>query len=564
MARARASGLLAVWFGLASAATQAGPPDIALVSPRALRPGSAAVLVLKGKELAGTRTLWTSWAGRLDRNDAEGWECLDDSLKIPVFVPASHPAGIEGIRILGTNGVSNLAWVLVDGLRSESLQAGSAPDRSPPVLKPPVAVDGVMLEAGVRVFRLPLNRGQRISLEVVAQRWGSPTDPVLRVLDAAGNERVYANDTPGLGSDVALEFQAPDSGDYRVELRDAEYLGGPAQAFRLRVGSFPVGALAAEPVVGIVPDSNRQPSEVGWVSTVSSQSGWARARVASTAAGEIGWARLELTGSHRREVLMPRTEAVPGRVAAESEPNDRLESATVLDSPGLAVGQFNTATDQDWYRFSVSTAGWWRIQARSRSLGRTSDPQLRLVRADGSVVASATAGDPDPAIFHRFETPGPYWISISDAGRRHGPGREYVLELDSQAGAFRTSTETERVHVPVGGKQTLKIKVEPRGYDGTIRIEAEGLPAGFEMENPVVEARKKEWDLVIRCRAEVDVGQATPVRFRARATAEGGGGTAGLEVTPAQRKAFPRMLWVPPGLIDNVWVGAVPAEKPSG
>ncbi len=548
---ARTPGWFSILLMLACGAS-AAPPEIALKSPASLRPGSAAVLTLRGSGLAATRALWTSWSGWLQRLDEEGWECLDTSLKVPVHAPASLPVGIEAVRVLATNGVSNLAWIVIDNLPL------SSPTDSPALLEPPVAVEGVMKEADVRLHRLRMNEGQRISMEVLAQRLGSPTDPVLRILDASGSELAYVNDTPGLGVDAALDFQAPATAEYQIEIRDAEYSGGGNSRFRLRVGHFVAGAIPTAALLGVPPGLESEPSSMPWSSAVSGASGSARALIAATPSSGTLFARLDPLRSDRRDSILPRLEVVSRWVEQEREPNETPDTATPIGPGGVRVGRFDGTNDQDWYRLTVSTAGWSRIQVRSRTLGRAADPQLRLSDEAGKPLARASSGDPDPTLFHRFESPGTYLLSLTDAAGRHGPGREYAVVVDLDVGAFQISTESERLHVPVGGQRTLKIKIDSRGYNGPIRIGSLGLPEGFELKNPEVEARKKEWDLVITCGSGVALGSASPVRFVARGTGDKEGQPVALELGPAQRKAFPRMLWVPPGMLDEVWVAAVP------
>ncbi|MGE3311822.1 MAG: hypothetical protein AB7O66_17790 [Limisphaerales bacterium] len=554
-----AAGLAALLVALAAEDARAAPPEVAVESPAALRPGSAAVLTLRGSGLAGTRSLWTSWSGWLHRHDEEGWVCLDNSLKVPVHVPHSIPAGVEGVRVVATNGVSNLAWIIVDGLPTFP---GPASDS--PLLEPPVAVEGVMKEAGVRRYRFRMNEGQRLSIEVLAQRIGSPTDPVLRILDPAGNELVYANDTPGLGADLACEFRAPSTAEYQAEIRDAEYTGGAKSRFRLRIGAFVPGALSTVPVLGLPPGLAQEPSSLAWSSPVSDAIGSAQTEIGTTAPASksapwTAFARLTALGPNWDHTLLPVVEVVPRWVLREREPNDAPENATPVEPSEVRVGRFDSPNDRDGYRLTVTTAGWWRIDARSRTLGRAADPQLRLLNRDGKVIARASSGDPDPVLHHRFDAPGDYLLSVTESAGRHGPGREYAVVTESEAAAYQVSTESDALHVPVGGEQTLKLKLESRGYTGPIRIEAAGLPEGFKLKNPDVEPKKKDWDLVIECGSQVAAGTAFPVRFTASGTAgESGGGSISLDLGPAQRKAFPRMLWVPPGMLYAVWIAAVP------
>src|SRR5205085_988006 len=105
-------------------------------------------------------------------------------------------------------------------------------------VSPPVAIDGVCEPLASTFFRITLKKSERLSIEVVAQRLGSRMDPLIRVLDASGQELAYCDDTPGIGSDCRLVFVAPVGGDYLLALRDANYEGGPQHRFRLRLGDF--------------------------------------------------------------------------------------------------------------------------------------------------------------------------------------------------------------------------------------------------------------------------------------------------------------------------------------
>ena len=104
---------------------------------------------------------------------------------------------------------------------------------------------------GFNFFKFAANKGQRITVDVVAARLGSPLDPVVRLLDAKGRELVYCDDEPGAGPDSRFVFKAPAAGDNVIELRDANYQGGASYRYRLRVGSLPLASVAFPPVAQV-------------------------------------------------------------------------------------------------------------------------------------------------------------------------------------------------------------------------------------------------------------------------------------------------------------------------
>ena len=82
----------------------------------------------------------------------------------------------------------------------------------------------------------PAKAGERVSLEVLATRLGWDFDPVIRVLDVAGNELARADDDPATAADPRLVFTAPADGQYVVEVRDNRYRAGGR--YRIRLGSL--------------------------------------------------------------------------------------------------------------------------------------------------------------------------------------------------------------------------------------------------------------------------------------------------------------------------------------
>jgi hypothetical protein len=106
------------------------------------------------------------------------------------------------------------------------------------------AVEGAAEELAVSWFKVPAKRGQRVTLEVAATRLGSRLDSVLRVVDSRGREIASNDDARGIRGDSLLTFEAPQTGDYFIELRDVNYGGGRDYFYRLKVGTEPVSRRA--------------------------------------------------------------------------------------------------------------------------------------------------------------------------------------------------------------------------------------------------------------------------------------------------------------------------------
>jgi hypothetical protein len=95
-------------------------------------------------------------------------------------------------------------------------------------------------EGDVDSFRLALAAGERIFVDVVADRYlNSPVDLSLAVLNAQG-QMVAQNDDSGLAyelesRDPALQFSAPAAGAYTFQLRDVAGRGDPDCVYRVTI-----------------------------------------------------------------------------------------------------------------------------------------------------------------------------------------------------------------------------------------------------------------------------------------------------------------------------------------
>lgn len=79
-------------------------------------------------------------------------------------------------------------------------------------------------------------KGMEYDLDVRAARLRSPLDPVLQILDSAGQVVAEMDDSPGLQTDARLRWTAPADGFFQVSIRDRlSSRGGPAFAYRVRV-----------------------------------------------------------------------------------------------------------------------------------------------------------------------------------------------------------------------------------------------------------------------------------------------------------------------------------------
>ncbi len=98
------------------------------------------------------------------------------------------------------------------------------------------AVDGTS-DGSLSDFRFHALAGQRIAIEIQAQRIGSTMDAVLRLLDASGKP-IKTIDDEAVCPDGRFSHTFAVEGDYVLEVFDSRFAAGGR--YRLRVGDFPI------------------------------------------------------------------------------------------------------------------------------------------------------------------------------------------------------------------------------------------------------------------------------------------------------------------------------------
>jgi hypothetical protein len=107
----------------------------------------------------------------------------------------------------------------------------------------PHLVDGCISHPGdVDVFRIHGKAGETVVAEVYARRFGSPLDSLLRLIDANGKVVAWNDDYPDKESglltqhvDSYLSAKLPATGDYFVQVSDAQRHSGPEYNYCLRI-----------------------------------------------------------------------------------------------------------------------------------------------------------------------------------------------------------------------------------------------------------------------------------------------------------------------------------------
>ena len=547
MRRLFASGLL--WLAAASAAAAQGL-SVSRLLPGALAPGEKTALAFQGANLQGARQMAFSISGRTFFAGRRAQEQDSSRAVFDLALPADVPPGIGAAWLAATNGISGLQWLVVDDLPSLPESPPRRSRESALLLALPVAVDGQCQNSRADVYQFHLHKGAWLTGEVLAQRLGSALLPLVRILDANGEELLLADHDPSVGPDCRFTFQAPVSGRHYLELRDLRQQGGDKFYYRLRLGDFPlVSALfpaagpRGETLQASAPGGERAaaPQPV----TISS---------AAPQAIAVPW---RYSGGQGSAFSTLAVGEFPENV--ESEPNDSASAASLLALPGAVSGRFLHPRDRDVFRFEAAAKEKISFTAQSRSLGSPCDVFLQLLNSDGSRLgAGKTPAHDEDSLVHEFAQAGAYYLRVEEATGQAGETLVWRVEARRAEPGFTLSVADTKFSGAPGGRCEIEVTAARDRYDGPIRLRVLGLDAAFKVHAAEIPEKAKSAKLAIEIPASAAPGSLQLVRI------EGGEQSpVPARTMAALRKEFPAALHPPKYLDGLIAVGVVvsPAEE---
>ncbi len=223
------------------------PPKVLYAVPLVAKPGEKQKLALRGMNLAAVKEVKVSGAdlakvkvlgakGVGVPNNYPGERVGDSEVEVELELPKDAKPGAVKLTASGPGGESNAYTVLVrDELPTVAEKEDNGGFDTAQVLTRPCAVEGtIKSERDVDVFKFEGKKGDKITIEVQAARFGSPLDGFLTVYDADRKVLASADDVNG-SADPVLTVALPKDGAYFVSLIDAHDLGGANFAYRLVV-----------------------------------------------------------------------------------------------------------------------------------------------------------------------------------------------------------------------------------------------------------------------------------------------------------------------------------------
>jgi hypothetical protein len=552
-------GLVTAWMlsclpgGAHIALGQAAIPAISSTLPQAAAPGQTVDVKLRGANLSAPTQLWTSFpVEAVLPADIAGNGTNAAEVTYRLKVPADAPMGIHGLHLVTPQGLSNLKLIALDDLPSVVQTKPSQTIAAAQVLTLPVAVDGVIDNLTRDYYKFAAAAGQRVSIEVLARRLGSPLDSTIRVLDSRGHELAYNDDAPGLGSDSMLSYTFKDAGEYVLEVRDIRFQGGGNFNYRLRIGDFPCVTCPYPMRI-----QRGVSAQIAFAGSAAQEAQPIPVNIAADAG--LAWLPLgaKSAGGKSSGFAVVAVGATPE--ALEVEPNDEQAQATRIELGAGINGRLNQPRDIDRFVFTAKAGQRFAFTGVTRTQGSPSDLYLRLLKPDGAEVAAADdAGAGEGIIDYTFPADGDYTLIVEDLNHRGGPEFAYRIAVSPHEEKFQLAASADTLNVPLGGLATVTVTAVRGSFAGPISLSLLDAPEGLSATPAVIGPGLNSTVMTIQAAPTVPAGKIYQVRIAGTAQSGTVQYQAEATLTDAQKAAFSGLSVPPPFLSQSVAVGVNP------
>jgi hypothetical protein len=228
-------------------ADKSGSPQLLYAAPLVAKPGEKQKLALRGRKLDGVKgvkvigaegaTLKVLGAKAVPvPNNYPAGRVGDSEVEVELELPKDARPGAVKLVATSDKGESEpYALLLRDALPAVAEKEENGGFENAQKVSLPCAVEGTIKgERDVDVFAFAGKKGDKVSVEVQAARFGSPFDGFLMLHDADRKLLATADDDGG-SADPALSVTLPHDGTYFISLIDAHDLGGGNFGYRLVV-----------------------------------------------------------------------------------------------------------------------------------------------------------------------------------------------------------------------------------------------------------------------------------------------------------------------------------------
>ncbi len=440
------------------------------VQPRTCKPGTTIQLTIQGTDLndslrmtSGTRPI--HW----QVEKVEPTQAI-----IAVALPDNTPFGPLSLWLTTSTGVIKQHTLFVDDLNAATDTGANHSIETAQQISTRSTVEGICDASASDFYRIHVTAGERVAIEVHTQQLRSAMDPVVRLLNTAGETLLTADDN-SVGPDCRFSYQFKVDGDYLLEIHDNRNIAA-GSVYQLRIGDFPVAnqcfplsvRIGEKSLIGfsgpdgklVVPREIDIPADTQGTTYIS----------AKFEAGQSStW--LPLLCSRNPQV---HESATTGSLTLPIGINGRLDHPHEVDN----------------YSIRGSKGLVIRLAAKTRSLGCATLLQMQLFNSAGAKIAETPVNDTDEWSFDMtLPDDGDYRLEVTDLLKRGGDEFSYWIDI-APAGTFTVAlkadanTREEFMLEPGQGACAIDLQISRFGYDGEIDVVMSNPEIGVRILNP--------------------------------------------------------------------------------
>jgi hypothetical protein len=490
-------------------------PALASISPPTATLGKSVEWAVTGRNLAKVDRWIVSGQGV---EVVKSISKSDTAMTVVVQASAQAEPGFRELRAMGPHGLSNLAYIRVDRLDSVVESEPNDEAEKADEVAAGAAVVGVLRPQDLDHFRFAGKGGRRVTIEVEAQRLGTPIVPVVTLMTPSGAPLAQATETRGTGHDCRLTYTFPADGPYVVQVRDSMYGGGESAIYRLRLGEepyatglFPLGGPRGQSIVVTASGGNLTAPLSKTITLPDSPGAIVEVGAFDSPGGPVLAPGRVIVGDGP-EVAEGADPASPTRLALGTVANGRV------DRPG----------EVDRYVIPVKKGDRVGIRVRAEALGSWLDSVVTLRDDKGDVLAekddlvesnvqqgqifnnaqpSLLPDAADSRLEYEAKADGELTVEVADRYGDGGPEYAYRLEVGPARPDFAISllldpnvnnrqpivnaARRPRANTPgisgslnlrPGSTTNINFLVTAEGKTGTITVRGEGLPPGVTVK----------------------------------------------------------------------------------
>jgi hypothetical protein len=455
---------------LSATVSSAGEPVVRTLNLHGLQVGGRATITIDGDELGKAPRLLLPFECKQELKP----KSTDKQATFEIAVPEKVPAGYYHLRVVTEQGVSLPVIIGVDRLPQKPI--------TPTTDMLPVALHGNVAGGAIVETKFAGKAGQKLLVEVDAQRLGSKLRPVLHLIGPKGLQLAWSWPTVARSGDARLEATLTDDGLHTIAIHDAEYAAVAPSFFRLRVGSWSF-------VDNVMPLAQKAGSRVKVTSYVG-DSEWPGETSAAADRTEqpLAWPSKGLMWSGPQPVLR-----LSPHAEIEEDPKATPTGQELAAIPIGVSGRLAKPYEEDRYRLKVTPGMKLKFEVFAERYGSPIDTAIILRNEAGAQIARAddSPGSSDPVL--EFAVPDKMTtliVGVVDVQGRGGPRAVYRLVVEPSAAMpdFRLVATAPRLSPAADGFAVLPVQIERRGYRGPVELSATDLPAGLKLEGNQIPA----------------------------------------------------------------------------